>query len=137
MAFTKDATRVRSNGRTIVMVNTGSGLADVGFVAAVTAMAKVITEETTLGDLPIAWDLAINYEMKQTTGADFSDIIDARFPTSVQARGNNDYATLDNPTQTPDLDKKFDGKAGSKITVSAQFKGASAAQAKAFITNAS
>ena len=118
-------------------IDSGSGLVDVGFVAAVEATAKVLTEETTLGNLPVGWDEAIKWEMKQTDGASWQAILGVPFPASVQAQGNNDFATLFLPTVTPDLDKKFDGKTGSKITCTAEFKGASKTQAMGFITNAS
>lgn len=138
MAFSKDATKVRTNGRTILQIVATSGAyVDMGFIANAVAKGAVLAEETTLGDLPVAWDLSIEADLKQTSSADWSAILDVPFPTSVMIVGPNDTATLTSPTIVPDLEKKFDGKTGSKIGLKIMFKGANKTQAKAFLADAS
>lgn len=138
MAFARNKDFVRINGRTVVKIDaTGAGYADIGFVAEVTAKSTPMQEETTEGDLPVGYDLSLEFAMKQTSAADYTAILDVAYPTAVKAFGSNDHATLTTPTVVPTLDKKFDGKTGSKIGVVAMYKGATKAQAAAFLSNAS
>lgn len=138
MAFAKDASRVRLNGRSIVYVKpTGGAYTDIGFVSDVMAKAEAMNEETTLGDLPVGYNLSIEGNLKQVTVDDFSSMLDNAFPDGVKVTGTNDTAEITNPTMTASLEKKFDGKTGSVVKFSAQYKGASKATAQSFIRSGS
>jgi hypothetical protein len=137
MAFARNVNNVRTNGRTVIKINTGSGLTDIGFVAGCVAKSVPVTEETHDGNLPVGYDLSLEFDYKQTTGADYTELLNNTYPTQIVAQGPNDKATLDSPTIVPTLEKRFDGKTGSKIGVVAHYTGATKAQAAAFIANAS
>jgi hypothetical protein len=136
MAFSKDATLIRTNGRSIVEIKPtqGGNFADIGYVANVMAKTTPVIRNTTYGDLSIAYDLAIEGEMAQVTSADISAALDSTAPYQVRVIGDNDTATLTNPlgVMTPEVD--FNGKATSKTGFKYTYQAARVATAQAFIT---
>jgi len=133
MAFGRNKDHITINGHAPVSINTGSGYQDVGYVDNVFAKLAPIDESTNDGPITIGFDESVEFDMRQTSGIQVSDIIDARTPTALKVTGPDNIAEVLTPTLTINVEKGFNGKTGSKISVKAIRQGVSPSEAKSFI----
>jgi hypothetical protein len=138
MAFSKNYQNITIDGDAVVSLKPRHGsLTDIGFVSNVSGEMIPIVRETTLGDISVGYDLKMNATMCQTKDADHAAAIDAVDCEQFKIQGNSTILILNDVFLKIAAKVTFDNKSTSEVTIECIKKGQTAAQAKAWLSDAS